>query len=384
MDISDMLGGGKGPTPVQLDNDAVDFEPLDLDEPNNAAASTGEEPETDSGAEMTAVQRIQAYRDGTLSAPMVGRLDNEPDKTDDANADDADNAASDDEEFAEHETNDDAADVGNSADDDDEPDTPRSNAAKNFLAGFPGGKARPKVSRKALMIGVPVVALIAAGVLLPGLADKDKPVEPHVTQEAAAHPPTTSSVPPANPDTVIKPADVQGPEYPISVTPPADAFSGEKGKGWVCSGLDGTVLTITLPGPTSVSEIDVMPGLDGKDADGSPLWGKHRLVSNVAFGFDYGDPEYGAFTDKPQMQKTVLKTPRITRTITMTILYTKDISGKGPQAVDPSGGPGILGDLGKTSLDPSASTAPSTSSADNSRPPTFAVGAIQVLGHPAS
>lgn len=378
MDISDMIGGGKRPTPVQLDNDEIDLEPLDLDEPDETTVPEIGDPAIDDGAEMTAVQRIKAYRDGTLSAPTLGRLDNAPDKPDG----DGDGDDSNDEESAEYDTAGEELDEADSDDSDNGVEEPRGNAAKNFLAGFPGGKATAKVPRKALMIGVPVaVVLVAAGVLLPGLGGEDKSTEPHVTQQAAAQPTTPANVPVVNPDTVIKPANVQGPEYPISVTPPADAFSGEKGKGWVCSGLDGTVLTITLPGPTAVAEIDIMPGLEGKDADGSPLWGKHRLVAKVAFGFDYGDPVYADFADKEQMQKTTFKGV-ITRTITITILYTKDISGKGPGAGgDSSNGPGILGDLGKNSLDPSASTGPSASQGDNSRPPTFAIGAIQIMGH---
>jgi hypothetical protein len=93
---------------------------------------------------------------------------------------------------------------------------------------------------------------------------------------------------------------------------------------------------------------------------------------------------YASLVNKEQMQPTTFK-GIITRTITITILYTEDISGKGPGAgADSSTGsglPGILGDLGKNGLDPSPPAAPSASPEDSSRPPTFAIGAIQIMGH---
>ncbi len=379
-----MIGGGKGPTPVQLDNDEIDMHPIDLDEHNETDVPEMDEPGIDDGAELTAVQRIKAYREGKLPAPMVGRLDSAADKTGGGNSDgDSDSVV--DDESAESETDTEENTDALFDDPDNAVEQSRGNAAKNFLSGFPA-KAGTKVPRKVLVIGVPAaVVLLGAGLLVPGLGENDKPTGPAATQQAAAsHPSSTANVPAVNPDVIIKPAHVEGPEYPISVTPASDAFSGVKGKGWVCSGLDGTVLTITLPGPTAVSEIDVLPGLEGNDPDGSPLWGKHRLVAKVAFGFDYGDPVYADFANKQQLQPTTF-TGVITRTITITILYTKDISGKGPGAgtstPDAPGLPGILGDFGKAGLDPSASAGPSASPDDSSRPPTFAIGAIQIMGH---
>jgi hypothetical protein len=248
--------------------------------------------------------------------------------------------------------------------------------------GVPQGSRAPRIPRKALLIGVPAaVVLIGAGIAIPGLGGGHDSGETAVMSQSAALAQTsTPSVAPAVvPDAVIQPASVDAPEYPISVTPPLDAFSQQKGKGWVCAGLDGTILTINLPTPMVVTEIDVMPGVDGTDTDGADLWAKHRIVTRVSFLMDYGDPIPGEFTDKRELQPTQMNNA-VTKTIRVVVLETKDVSGKGPTAdagTSTAPVPGLLGSLG--SLDLGASPAPQ--GGQDTRPATFAIGSIQILGH---
>lgn len=383
MDISDMIGRGKKPEPVD-DLEAVDLDdPTPEDDPQNdiPVAEPGMKV-LECGPELTGVDRIKAYRDGSLALPMVGRIDNDNEQIE------VDEGASDDSGV----DRDDAEDgEGDRSGIEDDADIASENGAKS-LTGFPGLRAGRRLPRRALMIGVPaVVALVVAGVVVPELghhqSDQSSGPAAGAKGPAAGKSTTTRSAELGIPDTVIKPVSAGGPEYPISVTPPMDAFSGEKGKGWICAGLYGTVLTVTLPGPTAISEIDLLPGIVGTDADGSPLWAKHQLVSKVAFGFDYGDPVYADYADKQQMQPTTFHNV-ISKVITITILEFRDISGKGPgagsAAPGPSNSPGILGDLGSIKLDPAAPSAPASQSDSGSRPPTFAIGAIQIMGHTPS
>jgi hypothetical protein len=385
VDISDMIAEGKTPEPVG-DHKVIN---LDTPPPHDDRQSDIEFPDSatpaavDDGPEMTAVDRIKAYRDGSLALPMVGRLDNDDEQSEVDEGDDEDDRAVEPDNDGDANT-DDRSDVEGDA------DTASGNAT-NFLTGFPGLQAG-RLPRKAWMIGGPVlVALVAAGVVLPGLghqqSDPNSPPAAATQGSSAGRSTTTRSSPVDIPNAVIKPVSADGPEYPISVTKPMDAFSGDKGKGWVCSGLYGTVLSITLPGPTAISEIDLLPGLVGTDADGSPLWAQHLLVAKVAFGFDYGDPvyaDYADYADKQQMQPTTFRNV-ISKVITITVLELKDISGKGPgagsAAPSASSSPGILGDLGALKLDPAAPSSPASPSGGGSRPPTFAIGAIQIMGH---
>lgn len=372
MDISEMIAGGNASASEESENEVIALVPQELDPPAIASAVTAAPVQ-----ELSAVERIRAFRDGTLMPPMIGRLDEgqEPDSGDaDANGEVlGDNSADGDIPLP-----DSADDEGVSAVVSGGGAEPRESAD-----GGPQGSRKPRIPRKALLIGVPAaVVLIGAGIAIPGLGGGHDSGETAVMSQsaaAAAQTSTSSAALAVVPDAVIQPASVDAPEYPISVTPPMDAFSEQKGKGWVCAGLDGTILTINLPTPMVVTEIDVMPGIDGIDTDGADLWAKHRIVTRVSFLMDYGDPIPGEFTDKRELQPTPMNNA-VTKTIRVVVLETKDVSGHGPTAdagTSTAPTPGLLGSLG--SLDLGASTAPQ--SGQDTRPATFAIGSVQILGH---
>ena len=80
MDISEMMIGGADKPTTSATNHDVDA-PQDRDGPVLAHAGAAQTPT----AEMSAVERIRAYRDGSLAPPMIGRLD----ETDNAGENDA-------------------------------------------------------------------------------------------------------------------------------------------------------------------------------------------------------------------------------------------------------------------------------------------------------
>jgi hypothetical protein len=379
MDISKMILSDAD-TPVSSISGADDDSPQNLDDPvisetGGSAAEIGEE--------LSAVERIRAYRSGKLQAPIISRAelagddDNDPGAAGAAPAADGDSGA--DEPDGEADESSDGPDVGGAGSQQSSPaelDAPR--------------RWPVRVPRKALVFGIPAVMLIGAGIVVPGVGGHHKPGDSTAVPDSVAR--TVQKASPSGAgaaiaDGVIAPSAVEAPAYPISLTPPLDAFSGEKNKAWVCAGLDGTSVIIHLPGPTAIAEIDVVPGFVGRDRDGSDLWGKHRIVTDAAYYLDYSDkPVPATFTDKPESQSTSLG-GAITRTVQMVILGTKDVSGKGPVAgtasASPSAAPGLLGDLGPLgsfNLDEQSSA---ESTAQTSRPPSFAVGHIKIIGHPA-
>jgi len=362
MDISEMMVGTGDKNTARDDSIAP---PTDLD---NIPSPAEEQPVKESSAaepgvaELSAVERIRAYRNGTLTPPALTAA-----------------AASEDEQGEG-----DGESVGDQDHDHDQPeaggeDTDAHETSVPPAAEFPSGPRR-RVPRKALLIGVPAVALIAVGVAAPGMGGgSSEPAVPAVISQQAGvqtETETTAIAGPVNIDTVITPVSVEGPEYPISLTPPMEAFSGQEGKGWISGGLDGTVLTITLPEPTVITEISVIPGLLGADKDGSELWAKHRIVTSVAYNLDYGDPIYGEYT-ATKRERQVTEIPSvITKTIRMVILGTEDVSGQVPAASAESQKPGLLGDLGSLRLGGSAPAGPK-----DTRPATFAIGSIEITGH---
>lgn len=388
MDISALIIGGQsaensGESPAAiptLSDSAVDSGPNEsysVMDDDDDSGDMNDFAAPDPGRPLTAVERIRAYRAGTMQPPGVGAAGNAADSADSApvSSDTADSGPTDTAgagpDASAPPTADQSADHGQ-ADGDSDYDSD---------AGEGSRAHRFKVPRKALLIGAPVAAvLLIAGIAIPGRGDSHDSSTPVVAQSAAGGAvtpsPSTSRV---VPDAVIHPAKVEAPEYPISVTPPTDALTGDKGKGWICAGMVGTVMTLTLPSPMVITEIDVMPGLDGSDIDGADLWAKHRIVTRVAFNLDYGDPVYGEFADRRELQPTTFRNA-ITQTIRLVVLETKDVSGKGPGAggatTTPSA-PGLLGDLGSLNLGPSNVIQP----AANTGPATFAIGNIQILGH---
>ncbi|MGD9622280.1 MAG: hypothetical protein AB7G47_19825 [Mycolicibacterium sp.] len=377
MDISEMMVGGGNSAPIpEGPQDFVSPQNLDADIAVAVPAAGIE-------AELSAVERIRAYRDGTLQPPMVGVL---------SNGDDDPNSGGDDSamDVTGGSGNDEADPMAGVGVDDALADADASGNAPDPAGGDGGsaGGARRRMPRRAILVGVPaVVGLAALGVLIPGRGGHGAQQQADIVVQAAAggdsQQPNTSAPPIAPIDAVIHPANVEAPEYPISVTPPADAFTTEKGTGWICAGLDGTVMTITLPAPMVISEIDVLPGIDGPDKDGSDQWAKHRIVTRVAFNLDYGDPVYGEFPDpnKRALQPTPMNNT-ITRTIRLVVLETKDASAKGPTVdagTSPTAAvPGLLGDLGPLTVGQGQGAA---DAGDGARPATFAIGSIQIMGH---
>lgn len=361
MDISEMMVGGVSKT---IEPDAEQVIPQNLD----AADDDIDEAPDMAVAEMTAVERIRAYRDGTLAPPWIGRSEVSEDdaENDTGDSDDADPPGGD----------------GGGHPHDDLDANPADTGHDQASATNAGWRRFP-VPRKALLIGIPAaVGLLVAGIAIPSMSGGDKTDTAAVVPQSASGSlaPSGVAAPAVVPDGVIAPAKVDAAEYPISLTPPTDAFSGEKGKAWVCAGLDGTVLTITLPAPMVVTEIGVVPGFDGVDKDGADEWAKHRIVTSVAYNLDYGAPVYAEYSNKRERQTTTFDNA-VTQTIRMVILGTEDISGKTPATGTASSSaapsPGLLGDLSPLGLDP-AKTAPP---AHDSRPAMFAIGSIEIIGH---
>lgn len=388
MDISKMMVSETRDVEHRGPDDALPQD-LDTDVDDVSAAGT-----MGAGSELSAVERIRRYRDGTLEPPMVraaGGYDDDNEDVDNAvlagteknfSTGDSDNGTAGPASPDSAMVDDDDADAAMVA------EGTGAVAGQARGAGGVGGVLR-RVPRKAVLIAVPVVAiLVVVGVVIPGRGGHDPQQSGAVAEASLGGAPQGSetaepAAAPAVADAVIEPASVEAPEYPISVTPPLDAFTTDKDKGWICAGLDGTFMTITLPAPMVISEIDVLPGIDGTAPDGSDLWAKHRIVTRVAFNLDYGDPVYGEFPDpsKRALQPTAMNNA-ITQTIRLVVLETKDVSAKGPTAdagtSTPPAAPGLLGDLGSLSLGPSQG---SDGTAENARPATFAIGSIQIIGH---
>ncbi|GAT07687.1 putative uncharacterized protein [Mycolicibacterium novocastrense] len=378
MDISEMIVGSGTNASTSIEENAI---PQNLDTPDDDALdhqpdmAAGNQPDMPAG-EMTAVERIRAYREGTLSPPTIGGDDsghNSGNDTDEQTGDGESDRAG----FP-------GLDRDDSAHEESTGEPERNGGGSSPADNSSSGTSR--VPRKALLIGVPVAILLVAGVAIPGLGGGSEPSDTAasvMSQSAAgALKPTSTTAPAVVPDGVIAPAKVEAAEYPISLTPPTDAFSGDTNKAWVCAGLAGTVLTITLPAPMIVTEIGVVPGFAGVDKDGAEQWAKHRIVTKVAYYLDYGGPVYADFANKRERQTTPLGSadqPAVTQTIRMVILQTQDVSGQAATAGTDSSAapaPGLLGDLGSLGLAPSPVAAPG----QGSGPATFAVGSIEIIG----
>ncbi|MFV8176883.1 hypothetical protein [Mycolicibacterium peregrinum] len=369
MDISDMMI-----TPAQSETDKNIAPPHDLDsdeqppslEPTNAIA-------VPPAVEMSAVERIQAFRSGTLKMPDIGGPSNTDDESEDSDIDG---------EAGHEEVHDDSG-VESSA-----------KSELSDLTDFPSSESKNAVKslltrRKALMLGIPVL-VVAAGIAVPGLGGKKKDDTAEVAnipqsasvdgQQGGESQTSTSVAPDVLADGIIEPLAVTAAEYPISLTPAMDAFT--PGKAWICAGQIGTVLTIELPALTAVSEISVVPGFDGRDKDGSSAWAKHRIVTSASFYLDYGDPipagpDGQGFTNSKEAQTTALH-GAMTKTIRMVILGTESVAPDAP-ASSAAPKPGLLGDLGSLNL---GSTPSPTSPADNA-PATFALSSMKIVGHTA-
>lgn len=372
MDISDMMMSGDAAAQPEIDKNAAPPHLLDDDD---STPYVGDQIDT-AAPEMSAVERIRAYRANKLEMPTIGQANTEPQDSVEPSQEYTDE----DQDVVDTEMSDDSVDA----------QVDQVDAAPSAAHSSKGWSALSPGRRKALMIGIPILVVVVAGIAIPGKGAKDKgddAVSNIVSQSAADSSPaqSTTATAPADviADEVIPPAKVEAAEYPISLTPPMDAFTPGGGKAWVCAGLDGTVLTITLPSLTAVSEINVLPGFEGRDKDGSDQWAKHRIVTSAMFYLDYGDPipagpDGQGFVNKKEQQSTPIH-GAMTKTIRMVILGTESVAPEAPATGEGQPKPGIFGDLGKLGLDPAQ---PAPASTDN-RPATFAIGSIEIVGHPA-
>lgn len=368
MDISEMMIGTTPSSDKESTSQSKDrSEPKKSDRGNDSPApklrAVESHPAESRATDMSAVERIRAYRSGELDLPTIAPAASSPpqESTADEEVDDPRN---------EPNTDDD--------DPDSDDDQPAPAGAVPPAGEFPQPRPR-RVSRRAALVGGAAALVLLGGVVIPRIgsrnADNQRPAGGAQTTNQG---PATSAAPaaPVNADATITPVSADGPEYPISLTPPMDAFTGEDGKGWICGGMDGTVLTITLPEPMVITEIGVIPGLLGTDKDGAELWAKHRIPVSVAYNLDYGEPIYGEYTATKRERQATEVPSIVTQTIRMVILGTEDVSGQSPDAPTQSQKPGLLGELGPLDFGEDTPASPKSS-----RPATFAIGSIDIIGH---
>lgn len=332
---------------------------------------------------LTPVQRIRAFRDGALEFPDINKAADEPaidplnDQVDNDDCDDI----SDNENASDDTINDDNDTI---IDDDDT--TPHHSTEQSRHAQW------IEKRRKPLAIGG---ILIAAGAIIPAILPND-PAPPART--TATHT-TSRSTPPPPPaqgagDTAVQPTAVEvgRDDCAIGSTPPLDAFNttpGEHRTAWICQrpyGAPGTTMTITLPTATTITEISAIPGFDGKAPDGTDTWPKYQLVAAVSWYLDYGTPTQQRFTTKRETQAVTFDPPVISKTIRLVINETVDVPPA--QATSPSNTattPGLFSGFddwsrqlgGTTPNSPTPGAGPAQSNS------AFAMGSIQIIGHPS-
>ena len=190
MDISDMLAGGKGMTPVDLDNNPEEAAALPKTEFRPLAESefdAADEAEEIDEPKMTAVQRIQAYRAGKIAPPEVGKTnddekDSDPvsDSTDSDTRDGGHSGAAEDDGDGRADYSDEDS-IGHQGD----------GNRKNLLAGFPTSNISRRIPKKGIMIGVPVlVALIIGGGVIPAMSGGGDDKKPAAIAPVTSAPPT--------------------------------------------------------------------------------------------------------------------------------------------------------------------------------------------------
>lgn len=345
------------------------------------------EPGAGEGPSLSPVERIRAFREGTLQFPDINTGTESADEPD-HHCDTTDPDETDDSGQARQTDNDPDE---NSTADDEHPESSAHSPALSWL----------KSKRAALAVaGI----LLIAGVVASDIAAHDKTGNNTGKQDAytRATSRATATTTLSAADKPITPvsADVSPNQCVIGSTPPMDAFdtknsgSGQAGRrntAWVCQtafGAPATIMTITLPTMTTVSEIASVPGFDGKDEDGKDNWPRYRLVKSAIWYFDDDPPKKQEFTTKREQQAVKFDNPIYTKTIRLVVVETT--AAPRNQVSSPTttpSAPGLLGSLGDwgkalggdgagpLTPDPTATSAPSGPSA-------FAMSS-QVIGHPS-
>lgn len=330
---------------------------------------------------ISPVERIRAFRDGTLQFPDIST---DTESSDDTETPPPDTPSRPEADQPKHD--------GSPDNDTDDSDIAEENTTPNPLS--PALVWIKKKRTPLAIAGALLVAGIAVNIFTPDQTDK----EPHKTGDhtppAASHATPTATLTAG--DKAIKPvsADVSPTQCVTGSRPPMDAFNtnprekkSEKNTAWVCQmpfGAPGTTMTITLPSMSTISEIASVPGFDGKDEGGKDNWPRYRLVSSVIWYFDADPPKQQTFTTKREQQSVKFDKPIYTKTIRLVVLETIEVPRS--QVASPtttSSAPGLFGDLGDWGKSLGGDPQPSLAATPTatSGPSAFAMTAIQVIGH---
>lgn len=249
-------------------------------------------------------------------------------------------------------------DAGFSADFDDEDDEPqpRTRSLRAAWVMLPGWTRIAIPAAAAAIAVIVLISLLSGGASAPPAA-KQGPTVP-ITPATAA--------PPS--DGPLIPLSTKAPGCPAGSSPdPSGAFDPDKRRAWICArrfGIDYAILTIEFADPVVISQINVTPGFDFVEPNGEDHWNEHRLVTDILWKIGGIRLEQKIAPTRGPATLTVpnLATTVVTATVRATI--------EPPAAPAPTEGglPGLL---------PAGPT-------DKSVNDTFAIGRIEIIGHPAS
>lgn len=335
-------------------------------------------------ADMTPVQRIKAFREGSLLFPDINPDDDpdDPDEPDDSG---------------------DELDDLDDLDDSDHEPQPGTGTEPSAAATDPSASKRPPLRtlpaiawiKKHRVPAAAIGALLVAG-LITTLATPGK--DDHPAPSAPGRNSTTSrNAPPAAPqaDAPIHPtvAEVMQTQCVSGSTPPMEAFSAkstpaEKNTAWKCQtplGAPGTTLTATLPSWSTITAVAMIPGFDGKDEKGQDNWPRYGLICKVMWYFDDGQSREQTLTSDRKLQTLKFDAPVYSKTVKLVILETAPVPRDQVTSPTSTAGSGpIVGDLGKwgQALGGESSPAlPSTPDKPTAGPSAFASSLIQIIGH---
>ncbi|QNI15252.1 hypothetical protein [Mycobacterium kubicae] len=144
-------------------------------------------------------------------------------------------------------------------------------------------------------------------------------------------------------------------------------------------------MTITLPTATTITEISAIPGFDGKAPDGTDTWPKYQLVAAVSWYLDYGTPTQQRFTTKRETQAVTFDPRRLQNHPPG---HQRNRRRPPAQVTSPSNTattPGLFSGFddwsrqlgGTTPNSPTPGAGPGQSNS------AFAMGSIQIIGHPS-
>ncbi|SKO36057.1 Uncharacterised protein [Mycobacteroides abscessus subsp. abscessus] len=349
-----------------------DSQPDDKDD-DNQAPPTAKADSAATDEKMTAVQKIQAYKEGNFQFPNIVPTDVSP-EVDHSDAEDAD------------------------IESEEEPQ-PKENPVESIKSIFSAGDSFQKYRKPAIVVGALLV--VSGGLYFSGATgnkkEDDNPVAPAASTSSATQTSVTPTV--SNSGSVIKPVSAEFTPREVcglGSTQAMDSFSGEKDAAAICQNqlgiVPGTTVLITLPSLTRVTEISTLPGAPGKDGERKDNWTKYQLMSSAMWYFDNGEPQPQHFTTDRKSQPLKLDRPIYTRTIRLVVLETTQapkVESGSTATTTASGGGSILGDLGDwgKSLGGGSTTKPgapaATSGVQAPAATAFAIGPIRITGRPA-